>query len=150
VPPSHERGIVQSTPAVSGRQLSNSDDWIGMIGELGLRGPVRELAAHAGFIEYQGGVLQLSLSEDKDYLRTEGGVQQLTEALENALRCALRLQFRNDRSATDTFHERHRRNQDSRQAEAERTFAADPSVQRLLSQYEGRIVPGSVRPIDAP
>jgi DNA polymerase-3 subunit gamma/tau len=77
-------------------------------------------------------------------------VKQLTEALAAALGTPLKVEFRAAPGGDDTLHARSRRDQDARQQEAERAFTVDPAVQRLLNQYEGRIVPGSVRPLDAP
>ncbi len=130
--------------------LTCSDDWIRLLADLGLKGPLRELAGNAGFVARTEGVLQLNLSESMDYLRTSALVKQLTEALAAALGTPLKVEFRAAPGGDDTLHARSRRDQDARQQEAERAFTVDPAVQRLLNQYEGRIVPGSVRPLDAP
>jgi DNA polymerase-3 subunit gamma/tau len=131
-------------------RLTSGEDWIELVAGLGLKGPVRELAAHAGLVSHAAGVLQLSLAESLDYLRTGAGPAQLCSALEAVLGAPLRLEFRLDAAGSDSLHARSRRDQAARQQDAEQSFAADPTVQRLLNDYGGRIVPGSIRPLDAP
>mgnify|MGYP000051508407 CR=1 FL=1 len=126
--------------------LSSNEDWLALVATLGLKGPVRELASNAGFVAFDDHVLRLSLAESLEYLRPPACVQQLTQALVTALGHPLSLDIRAAVAAVDTLSARSRRDQDARQHAAERDFAADPAVTRLLSQYEGRIVPGSVRP----
>jgi len=135
--------------SVSSASLANAEDWIALVARLTLRGPARELANNASFVALSDGLLRLSLADSADYLRTPGAIGQLTEALVSATGQPLRLEFRVAAAVSETPHARQRREQDTRQQAAEQAFAADPEVERLLRQYEGRIVPGSVRPLDA-
>ncbi len=134
--------------AMASIRLTSNEDWLALVATLGLKGPVRELASNAGFVAFEDTVLRLSLAESLEYLRPPACVQQLTQALVTALGHTLTLDIRAAVAAVDTLSARSRREQDARQQAAERDFAADPAVTRLLTQYEGRIVPGSVRPPD--
>jgi len=128
--------------------LASGEDWLELLATIELRGPVRELAANAGFLACAEDRLKLVLPEALEHLRTAAWTQQLERALAGPLGRPIRIEFSHGQPAGETQHMRARRGQDERQAEAERAFAGDPTVQRLLSQYEGRIVPGSVRPLD--
>jgi DNA polymerase III subunit gamma/tau len=134
--------------AAPGRRLFDSDDWLQIIGGLNLRGPVRELAASAAFVEHDGTRLRLSLPEVLDHLRLPSLVTQLSQALAPVLGGAPQIEFAAATARGETLHDRNRRERDSRQADAERAFVADPAVQRLMSQYDARLIPDSIRPAD--
>ncbi|GAA4862587.1 DNA polymerase III subunit gamma/tau [Luteimonas vadosa] len=120
--------------------------WVELVAGLGLRGPVKELAAHAGFVGHSGGVLRLSLPASDDHLKAPFLVQQLAEALAGPLGAAPQLRFETvETEAADTLHERAARERDARQDAAENAFLADPNVQRLMSQQGATVVPGSIR-----
>ncbi|MGQ0798964.1 MAG: DNA polymerase III subunit gamma/tau [Pseudomarimonas sp.] len=137
-------GSTRTTP-----RISSNEDWLELVATLGLKGPVRELASNAGFVAFEDPVLRLSLAESLEYLRPPACVQQLTQALVAAMGHPLTLDIRAAVAAVDTLSARSRRDQDARQQAAEREFVTDPAVTRLLTQYEGRIVPGSIRPPDS-
>ncbi|TDK26058.1 DNA polymerase III subunit gamma/tau [Luteimonas aestuarii] len=125
--------------------------WLDLVGNLPLRGPARELAAHAAFVSFDDGVLQLSLSEDKDHLQRDALVSQLRAALVPALGGQAQLRFASSAPAskpTETLHDRNLRARDERQAAAESAFLSDPDVQRLMQQQGARLVPDSIRPYD--
>ncbi len=141
-----------AAPAVaagrSGRLLCDSEQWLGTVATLGLKGPVRELAASAAFVSHADDRLQLALPDALEHLRIPSLVQQLADALAEPLGGAPRIEFVASRPGGETLHERTRRERDARQSEAERVFVADPTVQRLMTRYEARLVPDSIRPAD--
>ena len=123
--------------------------WLDLVAGLALRGPVRELAAHAAFVDWREGVLRLSLPAADDHLKTEFLVSQLSQAL--APRLGATPQIRFDESAGDageTLHVRDARQRDARQTAAEQAFLSDPQVQRLMQQQGARLVPDSIRPYE--
>ncbi|WP_298573858.1 DNA polymerase III subunit gamma/tau [uncultured Luteimonas sp.] len=123
--------------------------WVDLIANLGLRGPVRELAAHASFIDWSGGVLRLSLPASDDHLKAPFLVSQLANALSPSLGAAPQIRFDEVAAAAgETLHARTARERDERQAAAESDFLSDPNVQRLMRQHGARVVPDSIRPFD--
>jgi DNA polymerase III subunit gamma/tau len=128
--------------------LGNGEDWLQLIASIGLKGPLRELAANAAFVSYLGSTLRLSLPDALDHLRNPSLVQQLTTALAAPLGEAPQIEFVTSRPTSETLNERTRRERDMRQADAERAFLADPSVQHLMHRYDARLVPDSIRPAD--
>jgi DNA polymerase III subunit gamma/tau len=125
--------------------------WLDIVSRLPLRGPARELAAHAAFLSFTDGVLQLSLSEDKDHLKMPGLVSQLRGALAPVLGAEPQLRFDSapqPANGAETLHARNARARDERQAAAESAFLSDPHVQRLMQQQGARVVPDSIRPYD--
>jgi DNA polymerase-3 subunit gamma/tau len=136
----------QASPAV----LATVEDWLALLAGAGLKGPVRELAAHSAFCGYSQGVLQLSLPDSFDHLRSDSLVRQLAQALAGALGAAPVLRFEAARGATaeaDTLHSRTQRERGERQAGAETAFLADPVVSSLMQQG-ATVVADSIRPLD--
>jgi DNA polymerase-3 subunit gamma/tau len=130
--------------------LTSNTDWLALLDTAGLRGPVRELAAHAAFCAYAGGELRLALPETLSHLRTDALTARLAEALASTLGIAPNIVFVADTAtgAGETLHARNARQRDENQAGAEQNFLADPAVQRYMQQYGAKLVPGSIRPGD--
>ncbi len=127
----------------------DNDRWLELVAQSGLRGPARELAAHAAFAGYADGVLGLSLSADDDHLRSPSLVKALTDALCAQLGGAVQLRFETGRSANaETLHQRVERQRDAKQTAAEEHFINHPDVQRLMSQQGAKLVPDSIRPFE--
>jgi len=123
--------------------------WLDLVAACDLRGPARELAAHAAFLGYADGVLRLSLSPDDDHLRLPALQKALADALEAQLGAAVQLKFETGRPAdAETLHQRDVRQRDARQTAAEAAFMAHPDVRRMIEQHGARVVPDSIRPID--
>ena len=130
-------------------RLATVEDWLDLVADAGLRGPVRELAAHCAFCGFSDGVLSLSLPDSFDHLRSDSLVRQLAQALAGPLGQVPQVRFESARAAAgaETLHARTERQRGERQADAEADFLADPVVARLVQQG-ARLVPDSVRPLD--
>jgi len=122
--------------------------WPDFVANLDLRGPVKELAASAGFIAWSDGVLRLSLPPADDHLKAPFLVSQLAAALEAPLGMQPQLRFDAAQVVAETLHARNERQRDERQAAAENAFLADPQVRRLMAQQGAKLVPDSIRPYD--
>ncbi|HEY9540736.1 MAG TPA: DNA polymerase III subunit gamma/tau C-terminal domain-containing protein, partial [Luteimonas sp.] len=122
--------------------------WPDFVAALDLRGPVKELAASAGFVAWSDGVLRLSLPPADDHLKAPFLVSQLASALAVPFGAQPQIRFDAAQAAAETLHARNERQRDERQASAESTFLADPQVQRLMSQHGAKLVPDSIRPHD--
>ncbi|NYZ64010.1 DNA polymerase III subunit gamma/tau [Luteimonas deserti] len=139
----------QSTPASASARTLDADAWLDLAAGLPLRGPVRELAASAAFVGYDGAVLRLALRASDEHLQAPIMVQQLADALAAPLGCAPQIRFdAAPQAAAPTLHERNARARDARQSSAEEAFLSDPDVQRLMSQQGAKLVPDSIRPYD--
>jgi DNA polymerase III subunit gamma/tau len=131
------------------RHIGDAEGWLSLVAECGLRGPVRELAAHAVFVGHDGAGLRLALSPADEHLRMPALVAQLEQALAPALGATPRIRFESAPAPGETLHQRSARERDARQAEAEEAFASDPGVQQLVRDHGARIVPESIRPLRA-
>ena len=154
-PPATPTAAVPPPPSTSSEApsvistLAGSDDWLDLLAQLGLRGPLRELASNAAFVAYGSGVLKLHLPETLEHFRSDNLVRQLAEAVGGTLGGPTRIEFVARReTAGETLHDRTRRERSQRQTEAEASFLADPAVQRLVGQYGARVQTDSIRPLD--
>jgi DNA polymerase-3 subunit gamma/tau len=154
-PPAPPRAVptVQATPQVADPVAApvieiDAERWLSLVSNCGLRGPVRELAAHAGFVGYEAGVLRLSLSPLDEHLKTANLVKTLGEWLQTELGVAPQIRFEAATTAGETLHQRSSRERDARQTAAESSFMADPAIQQLISQHGAAVVPDSIRPLD--
>ncbi|TDK32867.1 DNA polymerase III subunit gamma/tau [Luteimonas terrae] len=140
------------TPVVAAATTLRSLDaeqWLDLVADLPLRGPVRELAASAAFVALDGAVLRLALPESDEHLKAPIMVHQLCEALAGPLGGAPQIRFEAAAAnVATTLHERNARERDARQSNAQDSFLSDPDVQRLMSQQGAKLVPDSIRPYE--
>jgi len=125
-----------------------AERWLELVASSSLRGPARELANHAGFVGYDGGVLRLALSPADEHLQMPGLVKALAESLAPALGGVPQIRFEAAAAKTETLHQRSSRERDARQVAAEAAFMADAGVQHLIRQHGATLVPDSIRPND--
>ncbi|TAK38385.1 MAG: DNA polymerase III subunit gamma/tau [Lysobacteraceae bacterium] len=137
-------------PAPSAPPLAlDHERWLELVARSELKGPARELAAHAVFLGNEDGVLRLGLSADDELLNTPTSSRALARALQPAFGAMPQLRF--ERVATtgaETLRQRSERERDARQEAAEAAFLADPGVQQLIRRHGATLVPDSIRPHD--
>jgi DNA polymerase-3 subunit gamma/tau len=134
------------TPPADIAVALDAEKWLTLVSTL--RGPVRELAAHAGFVACDAGVLRLSLSATDDHLNVPNLVKTLVDSLETAFGVPLKIRFESAPSSSETLHQRSSRERDARQVAAETAFLADAGVQQLIHQHGATVVPDSIRPFE--
>ncbi|MCA1714251.1 MAG: DNA polymerase III subunit gamma/tau, partial [Gammaproteobacteria bacterium] len=144
-----DAGPPVAEPAAMPTPDLDAEHWLQLVAGSGLRGPARELAAHAAFVGYAGGVLRLALSQADEHLKAPSLVKLLAEALSSPLGGVPQVRFETAPvAAGETLHQRSSRERDARQSAAEETFLNDPDVQRLIGQHGAKVVPDSIRPFD--
>ena len=119
---------------------------LALVTALGLKGPVRELAAHAAFVGYDAGVLKLALPDSQEYLRSDSLIRQLAQQLAVGLGAAPQVRFEKAAAKGETLHARIERQRSEKQSDAELAFLADPIVNKLIEQG-AVLVPDSIRPL---
>ncbi|MBS0462364.1 MAG: DNA polymerase III subunit gamma/tau, partial [Proteobacteria bacterium] len=144
--PQPDSGALSASSAAP-HSLRDVEQWMEAIAAADLKGPVRDLAAQAGFISHTDGVLTLALPAGFAHLRNAALTGQLAQALAGPLGGAPQIVFATA-AAADTLHARNERARDQRQTRAESEFTQHPSVQRYLQQFGAKLVPDSIRPID--
>jgi DNA polymerase-3 subunit gamma/tau len=126
----------------------DADRWLQLVAGSELKGPAKELAAHAAFVAYEAGVLRLALSPADEMLKSTASMKTLAQALAPALGTVPQIRFEAAATSGETLHQRSARERDARQEAAESAFMADPGVQQLIRQHGAQVVPDSIRPFD--
>lgn len=140
-------------PAPASRRVVPTDarglpDWVALIDQAGLRGPLGQLAQNAALRDRDGQTLTLVLQEAHMHLAVEPMVGQMEERVSDALGERIRLRFVSDASAaTQTPAARAAEARDAAQARAEQSIEEDPLVQALKRDFGARVVPQSIKPV---
>ncbi len=135
--------------ALQPRELRDAEGWMTFVADSGLKGPARDLAAHAIFVGQDDGVLTLALPDGFEHLRNDALIAKLADAVVARLGAATRIVFAKAAATDgDSLHARNARQRDERQSSAEREFMDNPSVQRYMQQFGAKLVPDSIRPTE--
>lgn len=125
----------------------DAPEWASLLERSGVRGPARELAMNALPMALEGTRLRLGIDAAHEALAIEATLARIAEAVGPLLGIAgLKVVVERASASADSPAARQRRASDARQGAAEAAVAADPFVQQLISEFGGRIVPGTVRP----
>jgi DNA polymerase-3 subunit gamma/tau len=138
----------QEAPMVTGVQTPEGDFWFDTVSALlaseAITAMTRELALQSQLVAKDE--TQWLLRLDRESLNQPNNRDRLTVALNNAGH-AVSLVVEVG-SAVDTPARRLLAAQAERQRQAEDTIMADPFVQTLMRDFGGKIVPGSLQPMD--
>ena len=138
----------QPASAPTASTIVDANTWPDLVSRCALGGPARELAAHAAFLGYEDGILRLAVSQADEHLKVPALIKRLSDALAKPLGTAPQIRFEEQKSGSETLHQRTARERDARQVAAESAFLADPDVQRLMQRHGATLVPDSIRPVD--
>jgi DNA polymerase III subunit gamma/tau len=143
-----------SEPAIaSNAQLNRAfdGDWHKLVATLPLAAMAKELARHAVLLSFEGNVFKLAVPQDKRPLATtqkERLATTLSDFFGRAIKLDIELVDGSGQSiasnAGESIAVKDNRVKDEKQAAAEAAFLADPAVQVLLKEGNGRIPAGSI------
>jgi DNA polymerase-3 subunit gamma/tau len=138
----------QEAPMVTGVQTPEGDFWFDTVSALlaseAITAMTRELALQSQLVTRDE--TQWLLRLDRESLNQPNNRDRLTVALNNAGHAVTLLVEVG--TVADTPARRLLAAQAERQRQAEDTIMADPFVQTLMRDYGGKIVPGSLQPMD--
>ena len=138
----------QEAPMVTGVQTPEGDFWFDTVSALlateAITAMTRELALQSQLVAKDE--TQWLLRLDRESLNQPNNRDRLTVALNNAGHAVTLLVEVG--TVVDTPARRLLAAQAERQRQAEDTIMADPFVQTLMRDYGGKIVPGSLQPMD--
>ena len=122
--------------------------WTALIDTLGLRGAVRQLAAHSLCVSRDGNIWELVLDADAAHLLTDRLESRLAEALENHAGGPVRLRYRTGDPGGETAARRASRHADERLEAARASIDQDPNVRALKETFGARVQPESIKPVN--
>ncbi len=121
--------------------------WRALVDSLELAGMPRQLAVNCSPERVTAGQVELILDRAFGHLNNPKWHEALKEALEGRLGEKIRLSIRVAASTVATPEKLRQEELQARQQAAEQSIEEDPNVQALLKHFDGRIVPGSIRPV---
>ncbi len=121
-------------------------DWLRLVTALPLAAVARELARHSTLISWDKSLIKLALPQDKRPLATQK--ERLAGTLSEYFGRPLKLEIELTDNAGESVAVRDKQVKDEKQTAAEIAFMADPAVQVLLTEGQGRIRAGSIQAND--
>ena len=120
-----------------------------MLAGLGLTGIVQNIASHCELTARDGGHLAFVLDSDHATLYNEGHQDKLRLALENYFGEPVQVAISVGKVSTETPAMRHTRLAGERQQQAVEAIENDPTLQALMSRFDGQLDRSSIAPTDS-
>ena len=134
------------SPAPS--QEGANSEWGTLVRAMGLAAMTRELANNCTLLTLDQDNCILTLEPRLALSRSPRSEAALEKALQDHLNRPVKLHIRLQVSESETPAASMQRQKQERQQEAEAEISQDPTVRALQDQFDARIVPGSIHPID--
>ncbi|MGR8932388.1 MAG: DNA polymerase III subunit gamma/tau [Gammaproteobacteria bacterium] len=126
--------------------VGNSSGWSEIIAGLNIRGLALQLANNCVLDKLDGDVCRLQI--DPSFHRVGGAEEKLRVALQKYFGRPLKLEIKPQASQQMTPAMEEQKVRDDRQQAAVDAINADSNVQALKEQFDARILPGSIEPIN--
>jgi DNA polymerase-3 subunit gamma/tau len=121
--------------------------WPAFVAGMKLSGMALQLAAQTELKAVTGNEFVLAVPETSRHLTDRAYADKLKAAIEQTLGRRVRLRFEIGGAAAATLAAQEKRERDAAQASTEAAFRDDPFVQDLLSRFDARIKPNSIKPV---
>ena len=123
------------------------NEWYGLLAQLDLEGPVKELARNIQLESRSGARWRFLIPDTVRHLGSESVIQKLQSALTSQLGHPVDLALHTATQAVTTPAVVHENATRERLSEAERAIEKDPTVRELKERMDARIVEDSVQPL---
>lgn len=135
-------------PAPAVIPLSSADNWAELVARLPIGGMLKQFAEQCALLSHEGKRIALALDQGASTLRSKSREDGLRQALEKHFGQPIDLVIESSSTAAVTPTVLRRQRNDEKQAAAEQAIVDDPDLQSLLEHFDGRVQPGSIRPIE--
>ena len=151
--PSASAAQVATAPVVSASEAAlpatapDPATWPTFVAAMKLSGMALQLAAQTELKAVSGSEFVLMVPEAARHLTDPPYADTLRHAIGQALGRRVRLRFEIGGVAATSLAAKERREREAAQAKTEAAFRDDPFVQDLLSRFDARVKPNSIKPI---
>jgi len=136
-----------ASPVAQGKPLpASAAEWIAFVATLKLPGIAGQLAAQSEWRRTDGRELVLAVAEAQRHLTDRAYADKLRMAVESATGQKVRLSFETIAEAESSLAAQERRERAEQKAKSEAQFRDEPFVRDVLSRFDARIKPDSVKP----
>ena len=115
--------------------------------QLEIAGSARQLANHCAFIGRKGNVVKLGFDPKSPFVRTQGQVEKLAQALSKYYGETVRVEFDALVAGHETPAQAGQRASLEELDSARQALESDPGVQALREKFGATLLPDSVRPV---
>lgn len=147
-PPAAPAAATTPSTAPSATEPVTANDWSGLIRAMGLTGLTRELANNCVLERLDDDSCVLAMNPQTANIRSPRAEANLQQALRDHFHRSLTLVIKLESSERETPARESQRQKEERQRAAEIEIEQDENVRALKEQFEARVVPGSVKPLD--
>jgi DNA polymerase-3 subunit gamma/tau len=139
------RDVAAATPGE--KALCAPAEWPAFVAGMNLSGIALQLAAQTELKTITGTEFVLAVPEAARHLTDKPYADKLKAALEQTLGRRVRLRFEMGQVADTTLAAQEKREREAARASTEAAFRDDPFVQDVLSRFDARIKPNSIKPV---
>lgn len=117
------------------------------MGQLELAGSARQLANHCALLGRKGNVVRFGFDPKSPFVRTQGQVEKLAQALSKYFGETVRVEFDALPAGHETPAQAGQRTSMEELDTARQSLESDPGVQTLREKFGATLLPDSVRPV---
>jgi DNA polymerase III subunit gamma/tau len=121
--------------------------WGAIVNQLELSGSARQLANHCALIGRKGALVKLGFDPKTPFVRTQGQVDKLAQALSKYFGETVRVEFEALQPGQETPAQAGQRANLEEMDQARQSLESDPGVQALREKFGATLLPDSVRPV---
>jgi DNA polymerase-3 subunit gamma/tau len=133
-------------PRTPGAEITPAS-WSAVVGQLEIAGSARQLANHCAYVGRNGNVVKLGFDPKSPFVRTQGQVEKLAQALSKYFGETVRVEFDALAPGQETPAQAGQRANLEELDSARQALEADPGVQALREKFGATLLPDSVRPV---
>ena len=121
--------------------------WSAILAQLDLAGSARQLANHSALLGRSGAVVKFGFDPKSPFVRTQGQVEKLAQALSKYFGETVRVEFEALPAGHETPAQSGQRASVEELDSARQSLESDPGVQALREKFGATLLPDSVRPV---
>jgi DNA polymerase-3 subunit gamma/tau len=146
----HTQSAVRATSPVAAKTNAVGDDWARIVAQLGLQGPVSQLAAHCSLLGKEGPRVRLLLDATGEPFRRPALEDKLTQALAayfgETIKLDIELGVDANAITLDTPARRQQAQDQDRLQAARVSIESDPNIKAMRDIFGATVQPESIKP----
>jgi DNA polymerase III subunit gamma/tau len=157
VRPSAPMGTAPAAAAASGQKVASTPaaahavpgEWTAIVAQLGLQGPLSQLAAHCVLTSKQGNHVKLALDADGETFRRPALEDRLAQTLSTYFGEPIKLEISAVAEVANTPARLQKAAADDRLQAARASIDSDPNIRAMRDIFGATVQPDSIRPSDS-
>ncbi|MBC7984752.1 MAG: DNA polymerase III subunit gamma/tau [Candidatus Obscuribacterales bacterium] len=135
-----------SAPALPS-STADASDWLRIVAQLNLQGPVSQLAAHCSLLGKEGARLRLLLDAHGEPFRRPALEDKLKQALSAHFGESIKLEIEITETQLDTPARRQQADAEEKMRSARAAIESDPNIRAMREVFGATVQPQSIKPV---